>query len=91
MKIKLGALLLALTSTVCHPVEPPSAESGLTPVGAIRAGNSAGTIPPWTGGITTPPASYRPGQHETDPFAEDVPLFQITAANAQQYVLLLME
>ena len=33
----------------------------LTPVGAERAGNEAGTIPPWTGGITQPPASYRPG------------------------------
>jgi hypothetical protein len=85
VKKRLCALLFALTSTVCHPVEPPAAESGLTPVGAVQAGNSAGTIPPWTGGITAPPASYRPGLHETDPFPDDVPLFQITAANAQQY------
>ena len=28
----------------------------LTPVGAEKAGNAAGTIPAWTGGITTPPA-----------------------------------
>ena len=27
-------------------------ESALTPIGAERAGNASGTIPPWTGGIT---------------------------------------
>ena len=26
----------------------------LTPMGSERAGNAAGTIPEWTGGITTP-------------------------------------
>ena len=57
----------------------------LTPVGAERAGNKAGTIPPWTGGITQPPASYRPGYHETDPFPGDTPLFRIDAGNADQY------
>ncbi len=57
----------------------------LTPVGAERAGNEAGTIPPWTGGITQPPASYRPGYHETDPFPDDTPLFRIDAGNADQY------
>ena len=29
----------------------------LTPVGAIRAGNEAGTIPEWTGGLAQPPAA----------------------------------
>ena len=60
-------------------------DSVLTPVGAERAGNAAGTIPPWTGGITQPPASYRRGYHETDPFPEDKPLFRIDAANADEY------
>lgn len=58
---------------------------GLTPLGAEQAGNAAGTIPAWTGGITEPPASYREGYHETDPFPDDRPLFQINAANAGQY------
>ena len=56
-----------------------------TPLGAQRAGNAAGTIPPWSGGITQPPGSYRPGYHETHPFPADKPLFQINASNAAQY------
>ena len=34
----------------------------LTPVGAEKAGNAAGTIPAWDGGITRAPAGYRAGQ-----------------------------
>lgn len=54
-------------------------------MGAEQAGNAAGTIPPWTGGLTSPPDSYRKGQHEIHPFPDDKPLFRITAANAGQY------
>ena len=56
-----------------------------TPMGSIRAGNAEGTIPDWTGGITQPPQSYVPGEHETDPFPDDRPLFRIDASNYQQY------
>lgn len=57
----------------------------LTPMGSERAGNAEGTIPEWTGGITTPPAEYSPGDHHQDPFADDKPLFRITGANYQEY------
>lgn len=57
----------------------------LTPLGAERAGNAAGTIPAWEGGITQAPRSYQPGQHHVDPFADDRPLFTITKANLEQY------
>jgi hypothetical protein len=57
----------------------------LTPVGAEAAGNADGSIPAWTGGITTPPAGYKPGDHHPDPFAADQPLFTVTPANAEQY------
>jgi hypothetical protein len=57
----------------------------LTPMGAERAGNSEGTIPAWTGGITTPPADYSPGDHHPDPFANDKVLFTITGENVEQY------
>ncbi|MDJ0847764.1 MAG: DUF1329 domain-containing protein [Myxococcota bacterium] len=57
----------------------------LTPIGAERAGNAAGTIPPWTGGITQAPASYEPGDRHPDPFAEDAPLFTITTENAHEH------
>ncbi|HEX4482005.1 MAG TPA: DUF1329 domain-containing protein [Rudaea sp.] len=57
----------------------------LTPVGAERAGNKDGTIPEWTGGITTPPAGYKVGMHHPDPFASDKPKFEITAKNYKDY------
>ena len=59
----------------------------LTPIGAEMAGNAAGTIPAWTGGITTPPANvnYKPGDHHPDPFPEDKVLFKITKDNMAKY------
>ena len=57
----------------------------LTPVGATRAGNDAGTIPEWTGGIQAPPANFEPGGTWVDPYPDDQPLFTITAQNYEQY------
>jgi hypothetical protein len=57
----------------------------LTPLGAERAANTAGTIPPWTGGITKPPPGYTRGDRHLDPFPKDPVLFTITAANAQEH------
>ncbi|MGV6853330.1 MAG: DUF1329 domain-containing protein [bacterium] len=57
----------------------------LTPVGAEKAGNAAGTIPAWTGGITTPPAGYKVGDHHPDPFASDAILMTIDQSNYKQY------
>ncbi len=34
----------------------------LTPIGAEKAGNKAGTIPAYTGGLTTPPAGFKAGR-----------------------------
>lgn len=59
--------------------------SELTPLGAERAGNASGTVPPWTGGITEPPPNYQPGDRHPDPFADDTPLFSITAANMDEH------
>ena len=73
-----------LLSAACCAADV-SGRGVLTPIGAEQAGNAAGTIPAWNGGLTTPPASYVAGQHETNPFPDDKPLFQITAANAAQY------
>ena len=57
----------------------------LTPLGAERAGNPEGTIPPWTGGIAQPMPGYEPGDHHPDPFPGDRTLFTISAANLDQY------
>ncbi len=83
MSRRLTAILLLLAG-ICSAAGFAS-DGTLTPLGAERAGNAAGTIPPWTGGITQPPPSYRPGYHETDPFPDDRPLFRIDASNAEQH------
>jgi hypothetical protein len=57
----------------------------LTPTGAEKAGNAAGTIPAWDGGIKQPPACYKGGDFLCNPFPDDKPLFVITAQNMEQY------
>ena len=57
----------------------------LTPMGAIKAGNADKTIPAYDGGIATPPAGYKPGDHLPDPFASEKAVVKINAANMAQY------
>lgn len=57
----------------------------LTPLGGEKAGNADGTIPPWDGGLTQPPAGYQQSKHYVDPFAGDAIQFTITAGNMDQY------
>ncbi|MDD0842231.1 DUF1329 domain-containing protein [Pseudomonas sp. Gutcm_11s] len=61
----------------------------LTPLGGERAGNAAGTIPSWEGGVATPPANYQPGMHHPDPFAADAELYRVDKNNMAQYKALL--
>src|SRR5690606_19649816 len=56
----------------------------LTPLGAERPGNAAGTIPAWTGGVT-PPAGYEPGMHHPDPFADDPLLYRVDKNNLAEH------
>jgi hypothetical protein len=84
-----GALIAALASHVSAGVSADEAAqlgSKLTPIGAERAGNADGTIPEWTGGLTTPPASYKAGSGiRPDPYANEKPLYSITSKNMAQY------
>lgn len=57
----------------------------LTPLGAERAGNADGSIPAWDGGLTSGPPGYAPGDHHPNPFADESPLFTVTAANYGDY------
>jgi hypothetical protein len=57
----------------------------LTPNGAEKAGNKEGTIPEWTGGLTKPPAGWKPTQGYVDPYKDDKVLYKIDAKNADQY------
>ncbi|MBB1610362.1 MULTISPECIES: DUF1329 domain-containing protein [unclassified Pseudomonas] len=57
----------------------------LTPLGGERAGNADGSIPAWTGGYTQADPAYKDGGKRGDPFANEKPLFTITAQNMAQY------
>ena len=88
LAIAAGAVLAAGTGMVQAAVSAEEAAKlgrELTPVGGEKAGNAAGTIPAWDGGITRPPAGFRVGQFHTDPFAADKPLYSVSRANVQQY------
>ncbi|MSU24645.1 MAG: DUF1329 domain-containing protein [Opitutus sp.] len=84
--------LLGLLSSVSWLVHAaPSAADvarlgkDLTPLGAETAANADGSIPAWNGGILTPLAGYKVGDHHADPFAGDQPLYTVTPANAGQH------
>jgi hypothetical protein len=79
------ALLLPSSRAAVSPQEAEQLKSTLTPTGAERAGNKDGSIPAWTGGVTTPAPGYKPGEARPDPFKDERPLFSITAANYKDY------
>lgn len=79
------SLLAAALFAAATPQEIARLGKDLTPLGAEKAGNKDGTIPAWDGGIKTPPAGYKPGQHYVDPYAGDKILFTINASNVAQY------
>lgn len=81
----ISALLAVPAGAAVSPEQAARLGRDLTPVGAERAGNADGTIPEWTGGITSPPAGYRLGMHHPDPFAADRVLFVIDRSNYKQY------
>ena len=72
LKHILGLLLLAATSVSAQQAAKLGAD--LTPMGGEKAGNAAGTIPAWTGGITSAAQAgapgFKSGGHHPDPVRE---------------------
>ncbi|HEV8018885.1 MAG TPA: hypothetical protein VGP32_10045, partial [Steroidobacteraceae bacterium] len=86
--IGLSAAGLLFASLACGAVSPQEAArlgADLTPLGGEKAGNADGSIPAWTGGLKSPAEAgfpnYHSPDHYSDPYANDKPLFTITAAN----------
>jgi hypothetical protein len=87
------AIALAVASTIATGAqaavgadEAKQLGTTLTPVGAEKAGNKEGTIPEWTGGLTTPPASFVKGSGKRpDPYASDKPRLTITGKNVAEH------
>jgi hypothetical protein len=93
-----GCSALALIGTSGRAVaDTPDASTlttTLTPFGAERAGNAAGTIPAWTGGLTEVPAgvSWDPDSSlPPDFYASDAMLYRVDASNLAQYADLLSD
>ncbi|WP_095210186.1 DUF1329 domain-containing protein [Endozoicomonas ascidiicola] len=59
--------------------------SSLTPVGAEKAGNTDGTIPEWTGGLSPDQGVLQSDGSMDNPFKNDAVQFTITAKNLDKY------
>lgn len=91
-KIVIGAcgLVLSLVATAVAAQSLSQSDidqlgTNLTPVGAEKAGNAAGTIPEWTGGLGTDAGQSLANNFLDNPFKGEQPEFVITAQNYQEY------
>jgi hypothetical protein len=76
-----GAALGAVTAE-----EAKKLGTTLTPLGAEKAGNKDGSIPEYTGGLTTIPPDFKKGTGlYANPYAQEKPLFTITKQNLGTY------
>ncbi|WP_259150235.1 DUF1329 domain-containing protein [Pseudomonas sp. JAI111] len=75
-----GSLLAAVSTE-----EASALGKTLTPCGAEIAGNKDGTIPAYTGGLTSLPGYDETVGKVPDPFPNDKPLYSITAQNYMDY------
>ncbi|HEX2853776.1 MAG TPA: DUF1329 domain-containing protein [Opitutaceae bacterium] len=81
-----GSLIPASVHGAVNDSEAARLGKELTPLGGDPAKNSDGSIPAWTGGIQSPPAGYKVGDHHPDPFAADEPIATISSANLAPYL-----
>ena len=89
MILQCSALALGLWAAnlmaAVSPEEAARLGTSLTPVGAEKAGNADGSIPAWTGGIPKNAGAVDSKGFLADPFANEKPLFIITAATVDKY------
>jgi hypothetical protein len=83
--LAVGAAFAAPAAAELSSADVAKLGTTLTPEGAEKAGNAAGTIPAWDGGITRALPGHTPGAFYADPYSADRPSFTITGANADQY------
>ena len=91
-KILASAVAAATLVAIAAPASAKLSDSDvarlgadLTPMGAEKAGNKAGTIPAWTGGLCEPPSGWSAAKGYVDPFASDKVKFTITKANLNEH------
>ena len=89
MRKTIAVLALSLLAThvmaAVSPEEAAKLGTTLTPIGAEKAGNADGSIPAWTGVIPKNAGAVDSKGFLADPFANEKPLFVITAATVDKY------
>jgi hypothetical protein len=90
-----GMLIGAHTMAAVSEAEAARLGADLTPLGAEKAGNADGSIPAWDGGLKSAAQAgfpnFKSGDHHPDPYANDKPLYTVTAANMGEYASKLTE
>lgn len=82
----LAAIGTLAANAAVTPEEAKALGSTLTAVGAEKAGNKDGSIPAYSGGLSTPPAGFKAGDGiRPNPYAGEKPKFSIDAKNMAQY------
>jgi hypothetical protein len=77
-----AAAAAAAANAAITPDEAKALGTSLTAIGAEQAGNKDGTIPAYSGGLTTPPAGFKAGgSTRPNPFAGEKPRMSIDAKN----------
>ena len=85
MAASMAVAFAGLAQAAVSPDEAAKLGTTLTKMGAEKAGNADGSIPEYTGGLTTPPASYKGDGIRPDPFADEKPILVIDGKNVEQY------
>ncbi|HXD07761.1 MAG TPA: DUF1329 domain-containing protein [Burkholderiaceae bacterium] len=81
MSVQVGAVHATATAE-----EARKLGTELTPFGAEKAGNKEGTIPEYSGGLTSAPAGFDKGKGvRPDPFASEKPVLSVDAKNMDKY------
>jgi hypothetical protein len=91
LRLGLAAIAGVATIAVAGVTSQQAAKLGgeLTPMGAEKAANAAGTISAWSGGLTSAAEAgapgFKSGGHHPDPYAGDKPLYKVDATNMSRY------
>ncbi len=87
MLLRAGLVLGVIAGPLMQPVHAADdiAVVELTPVGAERAGNKDGSIPPWDGGLQQAPKAWTIDRGYIDPFPKDAPQLIISAQNMEAH------
>ena len=83
--LAVGAALAMPAAAELSAADVAKLGNTLSPIGAEKAANAAGTIPAWDGGVTRVASGYKPGGSYPDPFTADRALFTIDQTNVDKY------